>query len=142
MSCNRCKKRSLTHIANDVFKDARIAKKWLTSKNDFYFKNQTPIEMIADEKVTEKEQVVLQLYIAAMMDDKQFDRETYDDRLKRIVNVTTLMGLYRNRNHASAMIKNDYMIGEKDKIADMLKTREGTERYQYRLLCGHYGVYS
>ena len=142
MDCNRCKKRSLTHIANAAFQDARIAKKWLTSKDEFYFKDQTPIEMIADSKVTDKEAVVLQVYIAAMMDTTLFDREDYDARITRLVNTTTLMGLYRNRNHAKAMIKHDYLMGEKDKISDMLKTREGVQRYQDRLLRGHYGVYA
>lgn len=142
MDCNRCKKRSLTHIANRVFKDARIAKKWLTSKDEFYFKDQTPIEKIADEQVTNKEDVVLQLYIAAMMDDDLYNRETYEDRLSRLVNTTTLMGLYRDRNHARAMIKHDYMMGESEKISDMLKTRDGTDRFQTRIMRGYYGVYS
>ena len=142
MSCNRCKKRSLTHIANNVFKDPRIAKKWLSSKDDFFFKNQTPLEMIADQNVTDKESVVLQLYISAAMDMTLFDRENYDDRVKRLVNMTTLMGVYRNQTHAKAMIMNDYMISEKIKIAEMLKTNEGTERFQSSLLRSYYGVYA
>ena len=36
----------------------------------------------------------------------------------------------------------DYLMGEKDKISDMLKSREGVTRYQDRLLRGHYGVYA
>lgn len=142
MSCNRCKKRSLTHIANTVFKDARIAKKWLTSKDEFYFKNQTPIEMIADENVKDKESVVLQLYISAAMDKTLFERENYDERLTRIAKMALLMGCYKNMTHAKIMLKHDYMPGESKTTGELLKTREGTENIQGRFLRSHYGVYS
>lgn len=34
MSCKKCMKRQLVHMANDAFKDARKAKRWLQASND------------------------------------------------------------------------------------------------------------
>ncbi len=50
MSCNKCMKRQLAHMANEAFKDARVAKKWLTKENDL-LNGAKPIDAIVDEGV-------------------------------------------------------------------------------------------
>ncbi len=90
MSCDRCKKRSLTHIANDVFRDPRVAKKWLHNVNTADLDNKKPIDLIALDGA-DHHKIVKTLYIAALKDYDLLNRETVEQRNMRFTKTVQLI---------------------------------------------------
>ncbi len=104
MDCNRCKKRSLTHIANDVFKDARIAKKWLHRDDVAGLNGIKPIDAIARADADHLA-IVKQVYVSAMKDESLLERESAEDRKKRFFKTSQLV-FNISANDARDWIKN------------------------------------
>jgi uncharacterized protein (DUF2384 family) len=137
----KCKRRELTQLANEVFKDARRAKQWLNSTDNLKLQGEKPIDLIKNGNVN-SETVTKELYMAAASDPAQFDRESYDARVQRVEKTVSLVFSF---NEADAKAWMDYkkhpaLSGETPKEA--LKDKNTARALENALIRIRYGMYT
>jgi len=133
------RQRSLSILVNRLFKDQRLASKWMNTPDAMYGKEITPLEAIA--KSSGHEDIVRsEAHMAVIRDEYRPKNETDKDRIQRLKDVAaevfgshevSLKWLSSNRIRALNC----------ERPIDLLKTKEGTRHVEDILARITYGFF-